>query len=139
MNRGTPEFDAAEYRVKISHFTKQGFDINGVIHIGANDGYEMQWYRQLGIQHILGFEPFFPAIQRFKEKYGDSIPLVEGALSDKDGEYILYQYGDDGQGSSLYKPIAESAQVVAHWGIDQFDGPDKGPKSKTLVKVYRFD
>ena len=99
----------------------------------------MQWYRQLGIQHILGFEPFPPAIQRFKEKYGDSIPLVECALSDKDGEQILYQYAPDGSGSSLYPAIVEmTIGVTPGWALDHF-GPAYGAKSETLVKVCRFD
>ena len=43
----------ALWRVKIGHFLKRGIPIRGVIHVGANDGYEIEWYIKLGIQHLL--------------------------------------------------------------------------------------
>jgi len=37
-------FEEAQDRVKIGHFTRKGYKIRGVVHVGANDGFEIQFY-----------------------------------------------------------------------------------------------
>ena len=102
MNRGSPEYIEAVQRVKIDYFTEHlGLDIKGILHVGTNDGYEMQFYRSMGIEHLAGVEPLPSAIALFRRKYTD-IPLFGCALSDKEGKAMLTVVTPgDGQGSSL--------------------------------------
>jgi len=106
MTRGTPEYIEAVQRVKIDFFTEpwgMGWDIKGILHVGTNDGYEMQFYRSMGIEHLAGVEPLPSAIAKFRDKYHD-IPLLEFALSDYNGNApLIVVLPGDGQGSSLYK------------------------------------
>lgn len=133
MNRNTQDFIDAEYRVKISHFSRQGFDIKGVVHVGANDGYEVQWYQKLGIENIICFEPLPLAIEKFKKHYPE-VPCYPFALSDKDTTATFYQYGDDGMGSSLQKVKPDHSEVRRTWSEDYLN-----PVSKQEVEVRRFD
>lgn len=101
--RHTPEYKEAVQRVKLSYLTENlGLDIKGIIHVGANDGYEMQWYQKMGIRHLMGIEPLPSAIKLFKEHYPD-IPLGEFALGDDERVATLLIASGDGQGSSLLK------------------------------------
>ncbi len=59
----------ALWRVKIGHFLKRGIPIRGVIHVGANDGYEIDWYLKLGIKHILAVEPEWESYNKLKQKF----------------------------------------------------------------------
>lgn len=102
MNRGTHDYIEAVQRVKIDFFTEQlGLDIKGILHVGANDGYEMQFYRDMGIAHLIGVEPLPSAIGIFRTHY-PNIHLYECALSDKPSRELLNVVTPgDGQGSSL--------------------------------------
>jgi FkbM family methyltransferase len=104
MNRTTPEYREAVQKVKISFLTeKLGLDIHGIVHVGANDGYEMQWYRAMGIEYLIGVEPLPSAIALFHAHY-PTIPLLEYALSDHSGWAELHVVTPgDGQGSSLLR------------------------------------
>ncbi len=70
IDRNSPEYQKAKWRVKIGHaFLEKGLDIKGVIHVGANDGYEVEYYLKLGIENILCFEPLKTAFKKLEEKY----------------------------------------------------------------------
>ena len=96
----SPEYREARWRVKINHFTEQGIQINGIVHVGTNDGYEMHWYKMMGIKHLIGVEPLPSAQILFGQKHPD-VPLFPYALSDHDGTAVLHPTEGDGQGSSL--------------------------------------
>lgn len=104
MNRNTPEYREAVQRVKIDFFTeKLGMDIIGILHVGTNDGYEMQWYKKMGIWHLAGVEPLPSAVAAFERAYPD-IRVFQCALSDHKGwEPLNVVTPGDGQGSSLLK------------------------------------
>ena len=107
MTRGTPEYIEAVQRVKIDFFTEHlGLDINGILHAGTNDGYEMQFYRDMGIERLAGVEPLPSAIALFRKKY-PWILLFEYALSDHSGKSPLtVVLPGDGQGSSLHAEVS---------------------------------
>lgn len=126
-------YHEAKYRVKISHYTEQGFDINGIIHVGANDGYEVAWYQKMGIENILCIEPLSTASDVFKDTYPD-VPCLRIALSDYNGTAKLNVAVGDGKGSSLLDPIEDHPEVQAHW--DQGQGIMVGEE---LVPVMRLD
>ena len=119
----SPDYLNARWRVKINHFTEQGIQINGIVHVGANDGYEMQWYQKMGIKHLIGVEPLPSAQHLFLSRYPE-IPLFGYALSDWDGAAVLHPTEGDGQGSSLlvdaypnpqYKFLPDVEVSVRRW------------------------
>lgn len=108
MNRNTAAYNEAKWRVKISHFTEKGHDIKGVVHVGAHNGYEVQWYLAMGIENILCFEPLVEVAQVFKETYKKEIEqgkvkLFDIALGDQDTYGYLDVAEGDGQGSTFLK------------------------------------
>ena len=96
----SPAYKDARWRVKINHFTEQGLQIKGIVHVGANDGYEMQFYQAMGIENLIGVEPLPSAAALFRAKY-PSIRLLQCALSDHNDFRLLHVTEGDGQGSSL--------------------------------------
>lgn len=113
MNRGNGYVEAKD-RVKIGHFTEMGMDFNGVVHIGTNDGYEIEWYRKLGLK-VVGFEPLESAYKKCAERYaGDGeVYLVNAGIALESGVGILHETVsnrgmDDSGGSSFLKEIVES-------------------------------
>ena len=113
--------------VKIDIIANMGFSFNGVIHVGTNDGYEMQWYEKMGIPYIVGFEPYPPAIADFKKQY-PHMKLFEVALSDVNNAQKLKVYNTGGTGSSLFY-CNEIPPHVAEFGL----------KEEIEVPVRRFD
>ena len=112
MDRNLPTYEQAETQVKINHFTrKRGFDIRGVIHVGVNDGYEMDRYAGMGIEHIIGIDPL-PSVHEVNRRLG--IPTYQCALGNRLGLFPLYVPDDPG-GSSLlhsYEPVREILNVL---------------------------
>lgn len=107
-------YQEAKDRVKISHFTEKGFDITGIMHVGTNDGYEFQWYRQMGIEYFIGFEPLSSAIEAFQKNYptlatGKEFFFPFG-LSNELSYETLHITAGDGQGSSILDEVEEFAQ-----------------------------
>lgn len=131
MNRQLATFNAAEYRVKISHFTRQGFDIDGVIHVGASDGYEVEHYINLGIENILLFEPLPSACKILHERY-PQVPVVQLALSDVNTTKDLQVTEGSGAGSSFLDMIDDSG-IVQSWDDNKY------VVEKIKAKVSRFD
>lgn len=124
MNRNLPTFAVAEERNKLSHFTVQGYDLNGVLHAGTNDGEEIYNYIRYGIDHILGFEPLRAAFQLCKANcatwrqefdYRGNITLSNWALDEYEGEADLVVTKGDGKGSSLFEPVLDNPEVLKNW------------------------
>jgi len=67
-----PYDEEALGRVKIGHFLKRGIPIRGIIHIGAGDGYEIDWYLKLGIRPILAVEPERESYNKLKQKFQEA-------------------------------------------------------------------
>jgi len=98
-------YDVAKDRVKISHFTEQGFDINGVVHIGANDGYELQWYLAMGITNIIAFEPLPSAYELLRAYEKSGVVCVPAGLGKKNELKTLHVAQGDGQSSTFLDMI----------------------------------
>lgn len=118
---------------KVTHFTEQGYTIEGVIHAGANDGEEVYSYQQLGIENILCFEPLTSAWLNFHRDH-PGVPCVMVALSDHDGYAKLKIAAGDGKGSTLLSPNRDNPEVKANWtqGQAEITGTDE-------VRLIRLD
>lgn len=136
-------------RVKISFFMDQGLDINGVVHVGTNDGYELQWYRQLGIEYFCGFEPLPLAVEAFQRNYPELktgkeffFPFALGNRNDREN---LHQTTGDGQGSSFLEPTAAykekhpEYQYVDHIGVAVERFRDLIVHTHPLIPLDKFD
>jgi FkbM family methyltransferase len=135
----SPEWLAAQDRVKISHFTRQGLQIKGVVHVGANNGYEIEHYLALGAERVWAFEPLYSAFAELRGRWGSNprVKLSNLALSNRTGFAKLLVTQGDGQGSSLlpgapsadYQIIEKQACETARY--DALAGP--GQPYNTLV------
>ena len=113
IDRSSPIYQEAKWRVKIGHaFLEKGHDIKGVVHVGANDGYEVEYYLKLGIEKVLCFEPYPLAIGLFKQKYASDIEsgrviLIEKGLGARNERAKLRIAPDTGQSSSVLRVAEE--------------------------------
>ena len=126
MNRTLPTFSEAAQRVKIGHFANIGGEITGVIHVGTNYGYEIKWYQQMGIEHIIGFEPLHSAQKQAQCIYPD-VPIHGIALGNQHKYRHLTVHAGNGQGSTLLHDISPDPNtiildsvLVAEWRFDEF-------------------
>ncbi len=113
---------AAVDAVKIGWFIKSGYTLHGVVHVGAGDGYEVPFYRELGLDPIICFEPLADARRRFKERNPKERELLPYALSDFNGPAQLKVAPGDGQDSSLLERVRS---------VHKF--------TRETVEVIRFD
>lgn len=117
-----PLLDAADH-VEIRHFVKQGYPIEGVVHVGANDGYEIPYYLRLGAKKVIAFEPLKSACEQII-----SDPRVEVhnlALGEANTFKMFNITEGDGKGSSFLEefipyPVVDRRAV----DIARFDSLD---------------
>lgn len=137
MNRALPTFDEAEQRNKLSHFTVQGYDLNGIVQGGANDGEEMENAVRLGIEHYIAFEPLQSAFEKLIE-----IPTPDWydyrcynvGLHDENKTAKLQVTAGDGKGSSLFETEWEHPEVKRNWNQGQAAIVDE-----VEIELVRFD
>ena len=103
----------AEARVKLGHFTRQGLQPRGVVHVGANDGYEIEWYRKLGVERVIAFEPLAEAASKAQKRYAsDSAVQIYGHALGGDAEIAALRVSEgDGQGSSFLAERSASYKI----------------------------
>lgn len=112
MNRNLQTFNEAKDKVKIGYFADLGHDIRGVAHIGAHNGYEIEFYFKMGIENVLAFEPLSSAYKALFDKFPKEIlteklvvfPKALGMVKRPDA--VLAVASGDGQ-SSGFLPLKE--------------------------------
>lgn len=120
MNRALQTYDAAEERNKLSHFTVQGYDLNGVVQAGANDGEEIDNFIRMGVEHLIAFEPLIdPAFMTLNKKYGGSAACFNIGLHDRNTMAKLQITAGDGKGSSIYDGVWDHPEVMKNWNQGQ--------------------
>lgn len=90
---------------KLSEFVLRGYRLGGVVHVGANDGEEYEWYHDHGMWPVLLIDPLQEAKQRFHERYGspDGVRFAVTALAGYSGSISMTipEDGDDEKTSAL--------------------------------------
>lgn len=133
IDRNSPSYLAAKDRVKISHFTEKGYDIRGIIHVGANDGYELKFYQQMGVEHIMAFEPIEEALEKLLSTWPSNstrLSYSKIALGSSSELKRLNLTKGDGKSSSF---LNRTSTRLEAW-------PDEIPTGeRRLVEVVRFD
>lgn len=85
-----------------------GCRFKGLIHVGANDGAEVDWYFANGCTRVICFEPHPDAVQRAVARHRDrqGLSYIQCALGEEAGslEFFIPADGDD-EKTSRYKPI----------------------------------
>lgn len=119
MKRDLPGFYEAEERNKLSHFTVQGFDLNGVVQAGANDGEEIENFIRMGIDNLIAFEPLVSAFDILQERYGDKAACFKLGLHDTNRMADLQVTAIDGKGSSILETEWEHPEVLKNWNQGQ--------------------
>jgi len=92
---------------------KMGLKMEGVIHIGAHHGQEVEEYLTRGVSDILLFEPQMGCYEILESKFKDSpeVKMVNKALGSSDGKMVMYtETANNGQSSSLLKPVLHLQQ-----------------------------
>jgi len=133
MNRQIPGFYEAEERNKLSHFTVQGYDLNGVVQAGANDGEEIDNFIRMGIDNLIAFEPLSGPFSILQEQYGTKAHCFRLGLHDKNQMALLKATDGDGKGASLFDPIMSHPEVQANWPSQS------NLTSREDVELVRFD
>lgn len=129
---------SAPLRAKVAHFTDQGYQLRGVVHVGANDGEEIPWYIHMGHVPVLAIEPLPTAFGALAVR-AVSIPGASGqvllcpfALSDEPGTLRLHvDSRGTGKGSTAKAPIPHPDHEWTYEDVYQRD--------LLSVPVYRFD
>lgn len=134
MKRELPGFYEAEERNKLSHFTVQGYDLNGVVQGGANDGEEIENFIRMGVEHLIGFEPLTSAFEILDERYGLNSHVFKLGLHDTNSMGTLQCTSGDGKGSSLFDGVWDHPEVVKNWTQGQAAIVDTEE-----VELVRFD
>src|SRR5579863_342139 len=104
----TPDFLVAEDRVKVSHFTRQGFDLGTVVHVGASTGLEAVYYLRLGSPRVLLFEPVPLAVEILRGRFGNDprVAIFPFALGDHSHSTHMAPGEGTGKGSTCLREYA---------------------------------
>lgn len=117
-------------RADVEYFTEHGFQIKGIIHVGANIGQEIPWYLSKNYLPIIAFEPHPVAFKELRRIYGRVVMCMPFALGEKGGTLTLLMPKDgDTQRASKYVPIPTE-------GHDWTTFPLEG---EVQVPMVRFD
>lgn len=138
------EYQIAKDRVKIGYFTEKGHDIKGVVHVGTNTGYELEWYLKMGIENVIGFEPLTRIYEQCCETYKDAIAeekleIVNLALGSADFvnvpfyETVSLRNMEDSGGSTFLREVEPCQHVVYEERLASVMTWD------TFVKVRQID
>lgn len=99
-------------------------NINGVVHIGAHYGEEIQEYVDNGIQKITVFEPLSKNFEVLAERLQDVNADIQGyqtALGSERGTATMYLSSNEAQSSSILKP----KEHLEHHPDVTFDGTEE--------------
>lgn len=107
-------YDEAINGCKLGEFMKLGMPVPElVVHVGANDGYEIPFYLDMGVKQVTAYEPDPRAFVQLKERFdSDSrVSLSDSAISNRNG-IAHYLLTEDSHNSGLLFPDSQNQGVV---------------------------
>jgi FkbM family methyltransferase len=108
-------------RAKIAHFTDKGYAVQGVVHVGANDGEEIPYYVSMGHTPIIAFEPGREAFSQLATAFEGVAECHNLALgrTNTTGWLRLPEDGSTKGASLLVEPgQSEFAERILVWRFD---------------------
>lgn len=97
---------------KLAFFTKQGVKLKGVVHVGTNDGCEVPWYLENGLE-VLGFEPLKEECQFCKDTWPEGV-FINCAIGKSTRRARLEVTRGGTGGSTFLEVIATPKGAVPH-------------------------
>lgn len=129
--------DEAAQKVEIGHFYRKGFRPKGVIHVGANDGYEIEFYLAMGCKPILAFEPLHSAVKELEKRFSGNpdVEFIPAALGDHFSIGSLKIAQGDGMGSTFLHEFSQQYSIIGEQDspIFRFDEHLSSDNYNTLV------
>jgi len=90
---------------------KYNMKINGVLHIGAHYGQEMEIYERNNISKVIFVEPLENNFKILKERHGDKSTLIKKALGNETKKIKMFvETANNGMSSSILKPLLHTQQ-----------------------------
>lgn len=92
----------------VDFFLREGYNVRGIVHVGANDGAEIPSYLERGLIPVMAWEPHPAAFQRLVDLWGADpyVLTLDMALGAVEGERLMFipVNGDD-EKTSAYLPL----------------------------------
>ena len=90
---------------------KNKMTIRGIIHIGAHYGQEFSYYKNLGINNVICFEPVPSTFEILKKNVDDNTIIINKALGNTIGEIEMnIETSNQGMSSSILNPKIHLSQ-----------------------------
>lgn len=135
---GSIKYHKNFYEVSFLSFLRTNFNNQkNIIDIGANIGnHSLFFAKYMNCNKVFSFEPFIQNIEIFKKNlsnYKDKCTLFEKALSDNDGEMILYNTEENNFGGFSLHKQQKSFEVLKKINVEKLDNFNL--KDITLIKI----
>lgn len=119
------------------HYLKE-WKPKGVIHVGANDGEEFVYYKNMGVTNLVGFEPLAAPLEKFEKAHPDVLKfqLGWGAVN----QQMTIEVTENDKASSTLKRIDvddwTKHEVFKDWNMGQW--PIVGKEQIQIVRYEQF-
>lgn len=110
----------AEDATRVGTFIKMGIPLTGVVHVGLNDGYEIQFYEKMGLR-VMGFEPLPREAEICRRKHPNAV-IHQTPLGSEPKQARLHVPESGTGGASLLRPLEPLAYTldVQLWRLNEF-------------------
>lgn len=97
----------AERATSLGQLHALGYAIRGVLHVGANNGYEIPHYFDLGAERVVAVEPLELAVKELRARFHDDprVEILACGLSDMNATGRLRVAPGDGMGSGFLRAV----------------------------------
>lgn len=136
-------FEQAINGCKVGEFVKAGHPIpQEVVHVGANDGYEIDFYLAMGVDRVRAYEPDNNAYHRLYIKYKEDerVRTYNCGVGNEIGYKFLKTFADDQKSSFLaaeddYQDLSLNETYTGPQGISIIDLKSIDTKSPAALVI----
>jgi FkbM family methyltransferase len=83
---------------------KYNLDLNGIVHVGAHQGQEIDEYLSMGAKKIILFEPTERNFSILKQKESENVKCFQYAIGEEEKQIEMFLASNEGQSSSVLEP-----------------------------------